>query len=133
MALGGNLSASFNNGYLPAIGSQFKILLSTGLSGTFNSVNIPAGISVILFSNNDVILDVSGQVPVQILDTHTVGGNLVFQFPTISGQSYTLQQNTNLTTTNWIFYTNIIGDGLLYQFITPATNVPQDFFRVRQP
>jgi hypothetical protein len=38
-----------------------------------------------------------------------------------------------LTTTNWTFYTNITGNGSIYQFATPVTNIPRRFFRVGSP
>jgi hypothetical protein len=61
------------------------------------------------------------------------GGNFVFSFGTTNGLGYTVQQNANLATSNWTYCTNIIGNGSLYQFTSPLTNIPQLFFRVRQP
>ena len=52
---------------------------------------------------------------------------------TVSNQSYTVQRNDDLNTTNWVFYTNLSGNGSLMQVLAPVTNVPQRFFRVRQP
>ena len=54
--------------------------------------------------------------PVQIQSPLVAGSNFTFSFSTVSTQSYTVQQNTNLATTNWTFYTNITGNGSLYQF-----------------
>ena len=61
------------------------------------------------------------------------GTNFIFAFSTVSHQSYTVQQNTNLATTNWTLYTNFLGNGSLYQFVTPASGNRQSFFRVRTP
>ena len=61
------------------------------------------------------------------------GGNFTFNFGTANGQSYTVQQNTNLAKANWTFYTNITGNGSIYQFATPVTNFPRRFFRVGSP
>lgn len=61
------------------------------------------------------------------------GTNFAFSFSTISNQSYTVQQNMNLATTNWIFYTNFIGNGSLYQFLAPVSSTRQQFFRVSAP
>jgi hypothetical protein len=103
------------------------------LSGTFSTVNVPTGISV-TYTANAVILTVTGPVPVQILSPQLAGTNFVFQFATASGQSYTVQRNDVLSSTNWVFYTNITGSGTLFQFQTPLTAIPaQRFFRVRQP
>jgi hypothetical protein len=133
VALGGPLNVNLAGGFVPSNGDQFHVVSSSGLSGTFSSVSMPAGISV-TYSNNGVFLFVLGTVPVQIINTKLMGTNLLFQFPTISDQSYTVQQSTNLATTNWVFYTNIIGNGSVYQFQTPVMATPaQSFFRVREP
>ena len=132
-AVGGALSATVSGNFAPAISNQFLVVVSSSLSGTFSTVNVPTGISV-TYTANAVILTVTGFVPVQILDPQQVGTNFLFQFPTVSGQSYTVQRNDVLSSTNWVFYTNITGSGTLFQFQTPLTAIPaQRFFRVRQP
>jgi hypothetical protein len=60
------------------------------------------------------------------------GTNFVLGFQTFDGLSYTVQQNTNLTGTNWIRYTNIMGNSAIRQFTLPTTN-SQLYFRVLQP
>jgi hypothetical protein len=75
----------------------------------------------------------SAAIPAQIQSPLLAGTNYTFNFSTVSGQSYTVQQNTNLATTNWIFCTNIIGNGSLYQFQTPVSSNHQQFFRVSAP
>jgi hypothetical protein len=133
LTLGGALSATVSGSFAPAVGDQFGVIGSSALSGTFNSVNLPAGI-VVSYVNNTVFLNVTGPVPVQILSPQPVGTNFQFQFPTASNQSYTIQQNYNLATTNWVYYTNILGSGSTFQFQTPVVATPtQSFFRVRQP
>jgi hypothetical protein len=64
---------------------------------------------------------------------HPAGTGFNFGFQSVSNQSYTIQRNDDLATANWIFYTNFTGNGSLMQLVTPVTNVPQRFFRVRQP
>lgn len=133
LTLGGSLSANVSGSFAPAVGEQFGVIGSSALSGTFSSVNVPPGIMV-AYSNNSVVLIVTGPVPVQILQPHPVGTNFLFQFPTASGQSYTVQQNHGLLTTNWVFYTNITGTGGMFQFQIPIAVAPAyDFFRVREP
>jgi len=129
----GTLNITLTNGYLPAIGTQFQIMSCANKGGeTFATLNVPPGISV-TYSNTGVFLVVTGSVLVDIKNPQVSGSNFVFNFATINNQSYTIQQNTNLATANWTFFTNITGDGSLFQFATPATNFPQRFFRIRQP
>lgn len=71
--------------------------------------------------------------PVQIQSPLLAGTCFTFNFSTVSNQSYTIQQNTDLTTTNWTFYTNITGNGSLYQFLVPVSSNQQQFFRVSEP
>jgi hypothetical protein len=137
-ALNGPLKVILTNGYVPVLGDQFEILSCSSLSGTFSSVNIPAGMTVSNLLNNQgqpeyVYLVVTGTVPAQIQSPGKSGGIFKFSFGTANGQSYTVQQNTNLATANWTFYTNITGNGSLYQFTTPVANIPQLFFRVASP
>jgi hypothetical protein len=81
-----------------------------------------------------VFLNVKGLLPVQIVNAKLAGTNLLFQFPTVSGQSYTIQMNDNLRTNKWAFYTNITGNGSVFQFQIPVMTIPaQNFFRVREP
>jgi len=133
VTLNGTLNVFLTNNFVPAISNQFQIVSCTSRSGTFASVNVPAGISV-TYSDNGVFLVVTGPVPVQILYPQLVGTNFIFQFPTASNQSYTIQRNDDLTTTNWVFCTNIVGNGSAIQFQVPVTVTPlQRFFRIREP
>ena len=132
VALGGPLNVVLANGYVPVVGDQFEIVSCTSLSGTFSSLNIPAGMTV---SNlpESVDLVVTGTVPAQVQSPGKTGDIFKFKFGTANGQSYTIQQTTNLAPANWSFYSNVIGNGSLFQFTTPVTNLPHQFFRVRSP
>jgi len=59
--------------------------------------------------------------------------NFVFSFQTFDGLSYTVQNNTNLVGSNWILYSNFMGNSTIKQFVVPATNSSQLYFRLRQP
>ena len=131
-SLNGTLNVTLTNGYVPAIGTQFQIVSCLNMGWGFTVLNVPQGISV-NYSNNGVYLIVTGSTPVQLQSPKISGGNFAFSFATTNGLGYTVQQNTNLATTNWVYYMNIIGNGSLYQFTTPLTNIPQRFFRVSQP
>ena len=61
------------------------------------------------------------------------GTNHTFSFQTFSNLGYTVQFNDALTTTNWLFYTNLTGNGGMMGFVTRPTDSPRRFFRVRQP
>jgi len=52
-----------------------------------------------------------------------------------SGQSYHIQANTNLASTNWIVLTNFTaGTAPIYHFTNnAATNIPQQFYRIVSP
>jgi hypothetical protein len=131
MNLNGTLNVTLVNGYTPAIGTQFQIVSGTP-GGRFATLNVPSGISV-NYSNAGVYLVVTSAVPAQVESPLLSGNNFTFTFGTVNGQSYTVQQNTNLATPTWTFDTNITGNGSLYEFIAPVTNVPQLFFRVSEP
>jgi hypothetical protein len=131
MNLNGTLNVTLTNGYMPAIGTQFHIANGYG-GGGFSTLNVPQGISV-TYSNTGVYLTVTSTVPAQLLSPQVASGNFNFNFGTANGQSYTVLQNTNLATTNWTFFTNITGNGSFYHLVTPATNHPQQFFRVSEP
>ena len=72
-------------------------------------------------------------VAAQILSPHCNRTNVVFNLATVNGQSYTVQQNTNLASTNWIACTNFIGNGLVFQFTNPAAGLPRNFYRITTP
>jgi hypothetical protein len=138
VALSGPLNVIQANGYVPVAGDQFEILSCDSFTGTFTSTNIPAGMTVSYLQNNlgqleYVYLVVTGTVPAQVQSPGKTGNIFKFTFGTATNQSYTIQQNTNLATANWSFYSNVIGNGSLFQFTTPVTNLPHQFFRVRSP
>jgi len=130
-ALGGPLTVNLLTNFTAVPGSLFQILACSGLSGGFTSINIPFGFS--LTNNNTGVYLVALPPPVAIQPPQLSNHNLTFAFSTLTNQSYTIQQNTNLATSNWIFYSNFIGTGSLMQVIAPETNIPQLFFRVREP
>jgi hypothetical protein len=69
----------------------------------------------------------------QILQLQLVRTNLNFDLQTFVNQSYTIQQTMNIAGSNWSFYSNFIGDGLVDHVNVPATNGPARFFRVTEP
>jgi hypothetical protein len=57
----------------------------------------------------------------------------VFSLQTVNLQSYTIQESSDLTTTNWVYCTNFTGNGALSQVIVPMTGGAGLYFRVREP
>jgi hypothetical protein len=131
-SVAGTLNVTLTNGYVPSIGAQFLIISAPNVGGTFSTLNVPQDICV-TYSNNGVCLLATTPAPPQLQSPRVSGGHFSFGFDTVSGQSYIVQQNTNLAATNWTPYTNITGNGSLYQFATPVTNILQRFFRLGVP
>jgi hypothetical protein len=133
-SLNGTLNVTLTNGYVPTKGAQFQIISCSGLGGSgFSSLNVPQGLSV-SYSNNGVFLSVAVPVAAQLVSPQINAGTVSFNFGTVNGESYTVQQTTNIETTNWNFCTNITGSGSLYKFSVPVTNnIHANFFRVREP
>ncbi|HUD48329.1 MAG TPA: hypothetical protein VMR33_15965 [Candidatus Baltobacteraceae bacterium] len=57
----------------------------------------------------------------------------MFDFGTVSNQSYTVWANANLAATNWVAFTNLLGDGYLQEITVPLANSPQWFFNLTSP
>jgi hypothetical protein len=68
-----------------------------------------------------------------VLSAAWLNPNLRVSFQTVSNQTYTILQNTNLTTTNWVSCTNFLGDGSIFNFVTPVAGQPCNFYRVQTP
>ena len=89
----------------------------------------PGGTNKLTLSNYIAVA-----APPPFLSALIANGQFSLFFETVGGQSYTIQQDTNLVTTNWIPLTNFTGAGGGYQLSLPITNTqPGSFFRVRQP
>ena len=130
--LGGPLSVFLTNGFALATGDRFQLLSCYTRSGTFSTASLPVGTSL-QYSNNGVFLVVTSAAPVLITSPALSGTNFTLSFITLNSQSYTIERNDNLATTNWVFQTNFFGNGSLMQVVVPVTNATQRFFRVRQP
>jgi hypothetical protein len=130
--LGGSLQVTLADGFAPSVGSSFQLFSSLALSGAFATLSLPQGASIVT-SNNTVYLAVPGAVSPRLLTPGYSGGNFDFSISTANGQSYTIQHNDDLATTNWVVYTNFTGDGSVIQIGVPLGGVPRRFFRIREP
>ncbi len=72
-------------------------------------------------------------LPLVLLSPRSDGTNLIFDFVTVSNQSYTVWSNSNLATTNWLIYTNLVSDGYIQKITAPLTNSTQSFYLLRSP
>jgi hypothetical protein len=75
----------------------------------------------------------SPPVSLLISSPRSDGTNFVFNFGTVSNQSYTVWDNLNLATTNWVATTNVLGDGYVQQITVPVTNSTKSFYRLSSP
>ncbi|HZL78928.1 MAG TPA: L-type lectin-domain containing protein [Candidatus Limnocylindrales bacterium] len=70
----------------------------------------------------------SSPLPLVISSPRCDGTNFVFNFGTVSNQSYSVWANADLATSNWVSYTNLVGDGYVQKIATPITNGQTSFF-----
>ena len=103
--LAGPLNVTLTNGFALATGDRFQILSCATRSGTFSTVNLPEG-TALSYAANGVSLVVTGALPVLITSPALSGTNFTFSFTTLNGQSYTVERNDDVSTTNWVFQTN---------------------------
>ncbi|MGA2243557.1 MAG: L-type lectin-domain containing protein [Verrucomicrobiota bacterium] len=76
----------------------------------------------------------SPPLPLVIISPRRDGTNFVFDFGTVSNQSYSVWANASLATTNWVSYTNVVGDGYVQKITTPITNSQTSlFYRLSSP
>jgi hypothetical protein len=132
LTLSGALQVVATNGFAAPVGTQLPIISCGSCSGVFTQTNIPVGTQLV-YTNTGVLLVVTGAVPVQILAPRLNGSNFVFGFNTVTNQSYTIRQNDNLISPNWIFYTNFIGSGSITNISIDTSKSPENFYRVDQP
>jgi len=104
-------------------------LAANSLSATATSFN-----GAIAGSTSEFGPDFSAPViPVLITNVFQSGTSLSLAFQTHPGQAYSIQTNSDLTTTNWGLYLNTTGDGTIQTFLTPDVALPQLYFRVVEP
>jgi hypothetical protein len=130
--LGGALTVALLDGFAPVPGDQFPILVSGQRNGMFATLDVPAGIDV-NYTPTSAVLVVTGTVPAHLTSPALSGDNFQFSFGTVAGRSYTVEHTEDLASTNWVFHTNLTGNGSLMQVVAPASATARRFFRVRQP
>ena len=103
--------------------------VDTNVAGTY-AVTYTAGDPSGNIATNTRVVNVLAPSPVEFLAATAAG---TFSFTTVAGQSYTIQQATNVASTNWCFYTNFIGAGNPWTFAVPVNQTSPNFFRIREP
>jgi hypothetical protein len=116
-----------NNGWLYEVDQGSGRVYKISPDGTQRSI-FASGLNL-----GGFIAIARGPVPVILFSPQFSGNNFTFSFQTVTNQSYTVQQNTNVASTNWLNYTNILGSGNVYQFTAPLAGKAKNFFRVSQP
>lgn len=103
--------------------------LMLGYNDNFNSIGNSDTFAI--FDN----IRVEGIVlsPVTLLSSQVVGNNFKFSFATEAYESYTVQWTTNLTTPNWVNYTNFAGNGVTNDMQVPLDPAVPKYFRVSRP
>ncbi len=71
--------------------------------------------------------------PIAIASPRNDGANFLFDFSTVSNQTYTVWSSTSLSGTNWGSYTNLTGDGYFQEISIPITNAQQNYYRLSSP
>jgi hypothetical protein len=139
VSLGGSLSVKLTNGFAPQIGQQFQILSSTGLSGTFSSLDVPAGIQV-NYSATGIFLVITGQVSSAQSQSTVASPTLTITrgqnqatLQWLADSNLILESTTNLVSgASWMPFTNVpwtLSNGT-FNTTLPATNTTR-FFRLR--
>ena len=109
-----------------------RLFLGIPDAGGFNGS--PGG-----YSDNSGVFTLSVKVLVAnvsaptLANVQTVGTNFSFSFLTTSGQSYTVEVATNLLMGGWNYYTNVTGNGNIFQLAAPIHQAGTQFFRVESP
>lgn len=100
------------------------------INGTLFGAASLGGTSANGYFSSGVLFQASPPMPALMAQTQPFDRNLYLSFQTFEGRSYILQQNDDLTTTNWVNITQFIGDGSIVQFIVPMSGLGQMFFRL---
>jgi hypothetical protein len=144
--LAGGLRIGLGAGFIPATNTTYTFLTASSRSGVFNGLVYPSNILgfVINYSASSVSLQItnvqSPPSPTTVFDPTIAGTNFGVCFSGDPGATYTIECSTNMSSTNWMKFTNIMGsftdDGCgtgsiqLHDIISAA---PSRFYRVVYP
>ena len=138
IVLGGAFNATLNNGYVPANGTMFNVLIYTGETGTFSSLGLPPAVSwQTAYGATNFTLIASSASP-QFGALYSVGTNLVLNgIGGSPGSNYVVLASTNLAIplTNWLaLTTNTFDIGGQFRYTNNASPAkPSQFFIFKLP
>ena len=102
-----------------------------GYNDTFDSIGNTN--SFVIYDN--VRVERIFSLPIVLTAPRVVGSQLAFTISTDRYASYTVQRTTDLTTGNWLSFSNIVGTGSTIDVTLPLTmfDTNKTFFRVSRP
>jgi hypothetical protein len=113
-------------------------ILGTDINGTWY-LAVPNNDPSLITYTIRAVLSTNGMLisafPINTTATVPGGTNVQLTWsPTVVGETYQVQTNTDLTTTNWGVLTNIVATGTSITFTdpTPVSSIPMQFYRVVQ-
>jgi hypothetical protein len=133
--LGGALSISFDNGFLPSLGDRFAVVVSTNgtCSGEFASMRgLRPGNGLVLvpvYSPTAVNLAAAND-PVLTSPAHTFGSTS-FSFLTTAGFTYVAEYTDSLNPVSWMLLGTVVGDGTPKAVNDSSSAASQRYYRVR--
>jgi hypothetical protein len=139
VVLGGAFNATLNNGYVPANGTTFNVLLSSsGVLGTFSSLGLPSSVTWQSTYGSTNFTLVAGSAQPQFGTFNLSGTKLIFNGTGGSpGSNYVVLVSTNLTIplTNWqALTTNTFDIGGQFRYTNNASPAkPSQFFIFKLP
>jgi autotransporter-associated beta strand protein len=141
-----NATLSVSLGFTPTVGESFLIIANDGadaVTGTFNG--LPEGS---IFTNSGTVLQITYRgsdgndvlltrvnPPAQLTSIAALANSVQLQGAGLSNLTYTIQANTNLTSTNWLVIGSALANGA-GSFTFSDTNAPAfslRFYRAFSP
>jgi hypothetical protein len=130
--LNGTLRLSHVVGFFPQVGQSFTVLTAAGVSGSFDSVEAPAGYTYDVTYNPESVVVTVTSVPNFDLNavnltplTVQAGGSVQFR--------YAIRNNTNAAATGQLWYTATGGNQGVIRSATLAANTTAGPFDYTQP
>ena len=138
VALNGTASATWLNGFVPAVGNSFALLDYGSHSGTFATIALPTGslgqgiYGTTVFSLMITSVTTQTNPPVFLNIKLANPSNVVVSWPT-SATNYSLQTSTNLSSGGWSNITTGIVMVSTNNVLTNKMNGKAGFFRLLSP